>query len=386
MALRIQDPTDPQSEYLIDSLLDACNGAEAGGGAFAFLSSGGVRLLLKDARFTGFVDHGSFDLIVGVDAITNVAAVNELAAVQHLHPNLGARVLIPAHPRSIFHPKFAWFDHGNGGVLLTGSGNLTAGGLRWNIEAFSIQELSAENMASLRGQWDAFLQRTAACQRDPNDAQVVALLERNAARRRAMREAGIEVPAEVEGEIAGEPKAEAPGQAGVDAAAEVPMESVDEVPTIDDTTPVLVAEIPKGTTDGRMQANFSKEMFINFFGASETVQRNAYLFHVRGDGTLGEHELRPAVVTKSHNYRFELRAGKGLAYPAASRPIGLFIRVAARTFLYMLLMPGAQGYPEVAQLLDSRAAPGPNMRRIEFNAAAVRAAWPGAPLWQRLTL
>lgn len=148
-----------------------------------------------------------------------------------------------------------------------------------------------------------------------------------------------------------------------------------------------MAEIPKGTADGRMQANFSKEMFIKFFGASGTVQRSEFLyFHVRADGTLGEHEHRPPVVTKSHNFRFELRAGKGLVYPTAGRPIGLFVRVATRTFLYMLLLPGVAGHREMARLLDSQAAPGSIMRRIEFDAASVRAAWPGAPLWQRLTV
>ena len=385
MALRIQDPTDPQSEYVIDALLDACKGAQAGGGAFAFMSSGGVRLFLKDSLFSVFIDQGSFELVVGVDAITNTAAVNELVAVQQEHPTLGARVLIPSHPRSIFHPKFAWFDHGNGGLLLAGSGNLTAGGLRWNIEAFSVEELDAAKMAAVRTRWDSFLQRTSGCQRAPSDALVVALLERNAARRQAMHQAGIVAPAEVEEEVTGAPEVEVPGYGAQPVVAQVPPESVDEVPPIGDATPVLIAEIPKGSTRWE-QANFSKETFINFFEASETVQRRAYFFHVRADGTLAEQEVRPAVAVQSHNYRFELRAAKGLEYPAVGRPIGLFVRIASRTFLYMLLMPGTPGYPEITQLLDGHSPSGANMRRIEFDASTVRAAWPASPVWQRLTV
>ena len=240
-------------------------------------------------------------------------------------------------------------------------------------------------MVDLRHRWDAFLQRTGPCLRDPADAQVVTLLERNAARRRAMHESGIEVPAEVEEALSGEAAIAGPDSA-VSPAADEQLETADEVPPVSDATPVLVAEIPKGTDDGRMQANFSKEMFIKFLGASETIKRNAYLFHVRADGTLGEHELRPAVVTKSHNYRFELRAGRGLSYPTGERPIGVFVRVATRSFLYMLLMPGSPGHQEMAALLDSNAEPGPRMRRIEFEAAVVRAAWPDAPLWRRLTV
>lgn len=390
MTLRIQDPADPQSEFLIDALLSACHGAQAGGGAFAFLSTGGVRLLLKDDSFAGFMDHGAFDLVVGVDAITNTAAVNELAAVQRLHPSLGARVLLPAHPRSIFHPKFAWFDHGDGGVLLTGSGNLTAGGLRWNVEAFTVQELSAVKMASLRRQWDAFLVRTAACLREPSDAEVVALLERNAAMRRAVQRAGFLVQDEAAAEVTAAPVVEAPElerapvvqEPGIGAA----EDAVDEVPPIGDATPALVAEIPRGTADGRIQANFSKQRFEDFFGASASAQRPCLLFHVRGDGTLAEHEVRPPIFTKSDNFRLELGAGRGAIYPQQGRPIGLFVRVATRTFLYMLLMPGDAGHAEVSTLLDRATPVGRNMRRITFDVADVRAAWPASPLWRRFTI
>ncbi|TPQ30931.1 phospholipase D family protein [Cupriavidus pinatubonensis] len=381
MSLHIQDPANSDSEYLVDALLDACNGATVGGGAFAFLSSGGVRLFLKDTLFKGFMDRGSFDLVVGVDAITDSNAVTELMAVKEQHPSLAAKVLIPNHPRSIFHPKFAWFDRGDGGVLLTGSGNLTAGGLRWNVEAFAVSELSAEEMAVLRAQWDAFLHRTAGCQFDPSDPRVVARLERNAARRKVLRKAGLDSTTEVEEEV-DEAPSELPQLPGA-AADEAPA---DEVPAIGDMTPILIAEIPEGGSRWE-QANFSKDTFFNFFGASTAVQRRAYFFHVRDDGTLGEQEVRPAVAVKSHNYRFELRAAKGLDYPAEGRPIGVFARVAARTFVYMFLMPNVPGYREIAQLLSTREVAKPaRMRRIEFDAAIVRAAWPDAPIWQRLTV
>jgi hypothetical protein len=139
MPLHIQDPNTDDSEFLVDSLLDACTGACAGGGAFAFLSAGGVQLFLRDELFTTFLTRGRFDLLVGVDAITDTAAIAALSAVCREHPNIGARVFLPSHPRSIFHPKVAWFDLGDGGILITGSGNLTAGGLRWNIEAFAVE-------------------------------------------------------------------------------------------------------------------------------------------------------------------------------------------------------------------------------------------------------
>jgi len=382
LSLRIQDPTDADSAYLIDALLDACHGAEAAGGAFAFLSPGGVRLLFKAELFKDFIARGSFDLLVGVDAITDTGAVRELAAVQAESPRLGASVLIPNHPRSIFHPKFAWFDHGNGGVLLTGSGNLTAGGLRWNMEAFSVSNLDAAQMSGLRAQWDAFKLRTADCQFAPDHPRVVDLLERNAQRRKALQKVGLELTEEGDGEF---DQAAPAGDAEEPLPANETLTAADEMPAIEDQTAVLIAEIPGGGSRWK-QANFSKVTFLGFFGASETVQRRAYFFHVRDDGTLGEQEVRPAVARKSHNYSFELRAAKDVPYPAAGRPVGIFARIAARSFVYMLLMPGVTGYQEITQLLDSKEAASGRMRRIEFDAAEVRAAWPAAPIWQRLTV
>lgn len=387
MSLHIQDPANPESDYLVDALLDACETAQVGGGAFAFLSAGGVQLFLRDQLFTKFITRGKFDLIVGVDAITDLSAIDALGKVQQQHSNIGARVFLPSHPRSIFHPKVAWFDQGNGGLLITGSGNLTAGGLRWNIEAFAVERLSARAMAALRAQWDAYLQLTADCQLNPQDPRVLTLLQRNAARRKAMREAGVVEPA-VLGEEAPSPTEEVrPTAAAPDAALSTSVDQpADEVPPITPDTEVLVAEIPRASTRWA-QANFDQATFFGFFGASHHVQRRAYLFHLRANGTLGQQEVRPAVAVQSHNYRFELDAASGLPYPANGRPIGVFAKVGARTFIYILLMPGDAGHTEIVGLLNHTVtAPVNRLRRIVYKAKDVQSAWPSAPLWGRLTV
>lgn len=385
MPLYIQDPTNPESEYLVDALLDACSTARIGGGAFAFMSAGGVQLFLKDELFSQFMGRGAFDLVVGVDAITDSAAIAALAEVRRQHPNVGARVFVPSHPRSIFHPKLAWFDQGDSGLLITGSGNLTAGGLRWNIEAFAVERLDARAMASLRAQWDAYLHFTAKCQFEPEDPRVLALLERNAARRRAMRQAGIVEPGIVDEELA--PVAPQEGADGAAPAMATPADQpADEIPPITSDTEVLVAEIPRASNRWA-QANFDQATFFGFFGASRRVQRRAYFFHLRADGTLGFQEVRPAVAVQSQNYRFELDAASGLPYPANGRPIGVFAKVGARTFVYMLLMPGNVGHLEMERLLDRTAiAPAGRLRRIVYRAIDIQAAWPAAPLWGRLTV
>lgn len=64
MPLHIQDPNNPDCDYLVDVLLDACRTATVGGGAFAFLSAGGVQLLFRDETFKDFLTRGRFDLLV----------------------------------------------------------------------------------------------------------------------------------------------------------------------------------------------------------------------------------------------------------------------------------------------------------------------------------
>lgn len=385
MSLHIQDPTNPDSDFLVDVLLDACRAATVGGGAFAFLSAGGVQLLLKDEIFKDFLTRGRFDLLVGVDAITDSAAIAALSTVRREYPSIGARVFVPSHHRSIFHPKVAWFDAGDGGLLVTGSGNLTAGGLRWNIEAFAVERLDAHAMVELRARWDEYLALTAASQLEPEDDRVIALLERNAARRRAMRQAGITEPGEADHEsLRGALVVTPPGEPGdLPALAAQPA---DELPAIEPGTEILVAEIPRASNRWG-QANFDQATFLRFFGASRTVQRRAYFFHLRGDGTLGFQEVRPAVTVQSRNYRFELEAANGLAYPTNGRPIGVFAKMGARTFVYMLLMPTQPGHQEMSDLLDRSPRPSAGiLKRPVLPAAVVRAAWPDAPLWRRLTV
>lgn len=377
MPLFIQDPSDTASDYLVDKLLNACDGAVSGGGAFAFLSAGGVQLLLRDASFVEFTRHGHFDLVIGADAITDTAAVAALDEARAVSPNIEASVHLPRHPRSIFHPKLAWFRKPDGGVLITGSGNLTAGGLRWNIEAFHVTELDAAGIDQVAHQWAEYKIRCAESLLSTDDPRVIALLARNAEHRQHMRARGRDDEAETEEVESPEPNAGAPEAEPVD---------VDAVPVALDASDVLVAEIPR-SGDRWKQVNFDIGTFINFFGASTTVARNAYFFHVQDDGTVGNQEVRPAVTVASQNYRFELDAASGKIYPSVGRPIGVFVRVAVRTFTYMLLMPNDPTHGQVLTLLNNvNPHPGNRMRRIVFSAIEVRNVWPTSPLWNQLTL
>ena len=65
------------------------------------------------------------------------------------------------------------------------------------------------------------------------------------------------------------------------------------------------------------------------------------------------------------------------------RPIGVFVRLADRTFIYMLLMPGTATYDHVSTILEEYSQePEGNMRRGRMTAVELRELWPDAPLWR----
>lgn len=116
---------------------------------------------------------------------------------------------------------------------------------------------------------------------------------------------------------------------------------------------VLIAEIPK-SGDRWKQANFSQDVFENFFGAKKGD--NSYkikLTNIKKDGSLGEVTERQSVTVSSDNYRFELRCDEtNLPYPEGEdRPIGLFVKEDSKNFLYQVLMPSEDSYKKIKDYL-----------------------------------
>jgi len=69
--LYIQDPTFEDSKILLDTILECCREATFGGGAYAYVSTDGATLLFGDPVFENFLSTGEFELIIGIDDITN---------------------------------------------------------------------------------------------------------------------------------------------------------------------------------------------------------------------------------------------------------------------------------------------------------------------------
>jgi len=75
-----------------------------------------------------------------------------------------------------------------------------------------------------------------------------------------------------------------------------------------------------------------------------------------------------------------LQAASGLPYPKKRRPIGVFVRVATRTFRYRLLMPEDPDYSTVLAILGNRwKGPSNQIRRISINVNELRQGWHDAP-------
>jgi hypothetical protein len=240
---------------------------------------------------------------------------------------------------------------------------LTFKGLRGNWEAFGVGELQGDAASAVQSQWAGWRSANSSRLRRVDDPDVVAKAEAN------VRRAELVVAAEEEAEA--EPPAAAPPTLK-------PMPEIRLTGRVDD---VLIAEIPRAG-DRWNQANFNLETFRNYFGAEPGILRRIVLQHVESNGDLGTVENRQSVSVVSQNYRFELDAASGLRYPSSGRPIAVFVRIAARTFRYRLVMPSDPNHSILDALLRSLwKGPSSRMRRVVTNSDLLKEAWPNAPLW-----
>lgn len=376
MNLYIQDPTFSDSYSLHEALIQSCNGATCGGGTYAFVTTGGVKLFLEDQAFTEMVSNGTFKLIVGIDEITSVNALRKLKDLREAFPTkLDVYAFLHDTKGSLFHPKFSWFKKYNGGILVLGSGNLTEKGLRRNREAFCILEVDQTGITEIQTYWNNWLSNNSSCLL-PVDNQEV--LEKARLNEKVYRSIKYKVQLDIEADESDQnnPEHEKPGLTTLQ---QSDGEDLDAWNYTDEDS-LLVAEIPNSNNRWR-QANFSKESFINFFGANPADNNQRNLFrNVRSDGTLADVEIRQSVSVASHNYRFELGAATG-SYPTDNRPIGIFIRVSTRMFLYVLAMPTDAFYNEVRTFVDIKIPSARGMKRYSTNVNELRRECPNLPFW-----
>jgi hypothetical protein len=347
----LQDPGDTESPTVLESLLAACEDADAGGAAFAFASVRGIATLFSDKVFKKFVRRAPFDLVVGLDSITNVASLEKLKEESQRYSKLNARAFLHDRTDGIFHPKFAWFRDEDGGRSIIGSGNLTPGGLHGNWEAYSELKYGLHAATTVAKEWSEWKKLHEAELRMVDNPAAVARAAKN------------------KWNVIAAPDADD----AIFAAPPPPTNSND----------VLIAELPAG---GKVkprwaQANFNYDTFTSFFHLHPSATRRVVLWNVDNNGNLGQAEIRQSVAVKSQNFRIELEAAHGLTYPTAGPPIVMFRRVGTRRFRYQLLMPGQSDYAKAATILDNLwSGSGRFKRRVTLSSADLYAQWSNSPL------
>lgn len=332
---------------LLEHILLESMGALRGGGIFAWANSGGASSLIADPTFQEFLKDGTFRLVVGLDSITDVAAIKKLEQLETKIPNFNVELFLNS-ARGMFHPKMVWFEFADHVTLIVGSGNLTMGGMLANLEAFVVtKESGARGRQDLKMINDWLR---------AHDHELVPVDDQRALDRAALN-------------------------SGNERSIRFPAPKVLEVVTDADAELALVAEFPASGVRPS-QVNFDLSTYTNFFGASAGTQRRIILHSVSPAGRLGALESRPSVEVASKNYRFELAAAKG-TYPETGRPIGVFLRLQTGEFLYVVLMPGDTDHPTMEAFLAERwSGRADRMRRITTDAEDLRSYWPAAPIWK----
>jgi len=329
--LYIQDFSFSQTYSTHEALIKSCSYSIQGYGAYAFASKSGVDILFNDKEFDALLERGTYSMVVGVDEITNINCLDLLCEIKNTKPNFNVRAFCHNNKGSLFHPKVSFFrDEKEKGSLIIGSGNLTLGGLRKNREAFAVIKLSDEEIMRMEDYWQAWLHESSDNLKEIEDEEVIAKARENIVTRKLQKK-----QPEIEQEL---DDVEAPEEVEI---------SIAEGWHYTDDSKVLLAEIPR-SGDRWKQANFDIGTFQTFFGATPGDNSQRVLLRSLNDDTsLSPIEVRPSVSVKSQNYRFELDAASGLLYPENGKPIGIFIQLTTRMFLYHLFMPNHALYPEI---------------------------------------
>jgi HKD family nuclease len=351
MKIRVSMQGLPGAPTLLDHLEDAAKDAHELIAGVAFVTKGGVEAFFGRDSIARLAIDGTVDLIVGIDAVTDRAALEALADREALFPGLQVRVF--RNPTSgLFHPKVFHFRKCDGGIeSVCGSGNLTRGGLLHNLEAHTILRLSAKEANSAELSWlhgiSSLEEHLTAI-----DADALAAADEN---RRP------------------------PAQGRRRRIAAVEAEASDEDSASTEDSLFLIGYVPKA--GGRWtQLHLNHAVLPDFFRIPAVSGEPILLTHVAANGARGATETRQVVLSDTNqNVKVELGAAHGMNY--IPRPIVLFKRAEARRFEYMLLMPGHSGHAELSQLLA--AAPdslGRGLTRVIRPSTAIQNAWPACPL------
>ena len=257
MAWLLQTPGAP-SPNLIACIIGECKSASSGGAAFAFASAIGVKLLTGDPGFQEFLRSSKFLAVIGLDAITDTSALDALREVRSKYPNFNPMLFLHDIPAICFHPKTVWLRTKMGGVTITGSGNLTSGGLRENWEALCVETLSTSEIDAVEATWKEWLSSHKECLLSLDDPAAIERAKGNKARR--VRIARVLNQRENQ-----------------DEADDAIFEEIAQDLAL---YPVLIAEVPR-SGDRWNQINFDVHSYQQFFGVTLGKPKTVKFYNVK---------------------------------------------------------------------------------------------------------
>lgn len=352
--LRIQGTVRDRSDYLIDAIGEAATGAVQGQAIFAFATVAGIDMLFSLDAVSTLANAGELNLLVGIDAVTNRAALERLLALMAKHKGFRARVFW-TRGEGIFHPKVCYFRTSTRERWLIGSGNLTPRGLRDNCEMFADIEGASDQLKTLRKPLDAFL--------GANGQSIAEIDERalaRAAKNRNTDPVSTVEPTQITREMLNRRSSERAERAAR------------RRPARGDR--VLVAELPRGGSRWQ-QANFNFQTVREYFDVDPEAieeQQNIYLTEALPTGLSQNEEIRRFTFTRSRNLRLQLAAKSGLPYPTGGRPLLVMRELKPRHYVYHLLFPSDAGYRQCSNLLPQG---NPGVRRAILSLASLLKNW-----------
>ena len=358
----IQDPSYVDTMYLYEAIIGAANGGATWRGIYAFASLNGVSWLFEDPVINQLVaDGGEVDLLVGLDAITNRQALERLQELEQLNEHFRPRVFWN-EVASLFHPKISDFTYADGGrTLIVGSGNLTPGGLRNNIEGYTVISANQGETIDVSA-LDDFWGRHADAIRLIDD-EALERADRNIIRRihdgQQTHRVAFALP----------PRNRRPRRL-------VPVLGEDRVAIADR---ILIAQVPRA--GGRWsQVHFNADVVQQYFRLVDFGTQRVFLSQVSPDGVRSDVEVRPCVYSQTNkNHRIEFGAALGMDYPETP-PVLVLRERQLRVFDYMLLLPNSDGYAESMELTNRLPSVGRGMARVITDLDTLEGAWPECPL------
>ena len=349
MSLILQDPNVPTPTLLLDELEKHFKDADAIYCAFAFVTARGVNLLFDQADVKANLEQAKIHLIIGMDAITDAKAIAKLSDLCSKFKDFSVQVFLP-RSGGIFHPKFSWVKKGKTGVVITGSGNLTNGGLKNNFEAFSVTQIDQQAINAIENGWNKFLADNLDSLYSLDAKEVKEAALENAKLKKATKKIRKEVGKKV---------------------------GVDVIP--EKGSAVFIEEMTKGR--GGKQRDVGKWAAENFFGKSPKL----FLTHINDQGQRANEETRKISGKGSVNFAIDLDASKGLKPIDGHMPIAVFIRINPQNFFYHIVSADSEHYETVSSYLNKavgEVSVGKAKRlKKEMSIQKLQEIWPTAPFW-----